>query len=608
MANFSYDSLISNTLAPPKYEDHNWGVQPLSRYELLQQIGEGTYGQVFKAREHGAPSGTPIVALKKMVRHHESEGFPKTETREIKILTSLRHQNLVHLKAMVTNMGVLDGSLVAANNEKLMSQSGPTQAAIFAAAQAAVGPTGHVNEESLAAAARILEKEAEKARAAASASATQSLLAPTISQPLTSSAVSSKSVDTGNKVSDVKKESSSSSSSFSSSSAVVVTSQPARTDLGDIFMVFEYVDYDLAGLSDGDYKFEARQAKVIIYQLLLVLDYLHSKGFVHRDLKTSNILLKDDHTLKLADFGLSRSLATDSSSGERADMTNRVITLWYRPPELLLGATRYDGSVDLWSVGCILLELFMGRPTFRAGVEGEQLKNIITMIGTPPSHSSLRQLPGWESFSMSEPDERKPKLPDFLLKQAGIKNDAPLISLIGRLLEGDPRVRITAREALGHPWFKDIKDPKRPLEILRDQKTNEVYKVSQNPTFPGKDVDLHEFMSKKRKRDGSRVKKEAEKTSKETSSVSAPLAVPKQATSTTNTVSVSSSAIVAPTAIAALQSPPVQPFIGGNFNRGGEIGGGFFRGGRGGGGGGYRGRGGFGGGPNRGGGRGGGGL
>lgn len=369
-------------------------------------------------------------------------------------------------------------------------------------------------------------------------------------------------------------------------------------------MVFEYVDYDLAGLSDGDYKFESRQAKVIIYQLLLVLDYLHSKGFVHRDLKTSNILLKDDHTLKLADFGLSRSLATDSSSGERADMTNRVITLWYRPPELLLGATRYDGSVDLWSVGCILLELFMGRPTFRAGVEAEQLKNIINMIGTPPSHSSLRQLPGWEAFSISEGDERKPKLAEFLLKQAGIKNDAPLISLIGRLLEGDPRVRITAREALGHPWFKDIKDPKKPLEILRDQKTNEVFKVSQNPTFPGKDVDLHEFMSKKRKRDGSKVKKEAkimeEKASKETGpAVSTLIAITKQAPSTAvNTHSVTTTATMKSAGVSQAAPNVAQQFAGG-FNRGGGGGGGggFFRGGRGGGGGGggFRGRG-FGGG------------
>jgi cyclin-dependent kinase 12/13 len=100
-------------------------------------------------------------------------------------------------------------------------------------------------------------------------------------------------------------------------------------------------------------------------QLLLGLKHCHENGILHRDIKTSNLLLSKDGVLKIADFGL----ATSFDPARTQTMTSQVITLWYRPPELLLGATFYGVGVDLWSVGCILGELLMGQPIFPARTE-----------------------------------------------------------------------------------------------------------------------------------------------------------------------------------------------------------------------------------------------
>lgn len=113
-------------------------------------------------------------------------------------------------------------------------------------------------------------------------------------------------------------------------------------------MVLEYMDHDLTGIfSQSQFNFNDANLKSLCHQMLAGLAHLHHKGIIHRDLKGSNILINNRGELKLADFGLARFY----QKRRKMDYTNRVITLWYRPPELLFGATVYGPEVDMWSAG-----------------------------------------------------------------------------------------------------------------------------------------------------------------------------------------------------------------------------------------------------------------
>ncbi|GER45332.1 protein kinase superfamily protein [Striga asiatica] len=112
------------------------------------------------------------------------------------------------------------------------------------------------------------------------------------------------------------------------------------------------------------------------------VEHCHSRGIMHRDIKTSNILVNNKGILKIADFGLANFVRPESS---QQPLTSRVVTLWYRPPELLLGSTNYDESVDLWSVGCVFAELLIGRPLLKGRTEVEQLHKIFKLCGSPPN-------------------------------------------------------------------------------------------------------------------------------------------------------------------------------------------------------------------------------
>lgn len=163
-----------------------------------------------------------------------------------------------------------------------------------------------------------------------------------------------------------------------------------------IYLVFEYMEHDLAGLlSSPDIKFTASQVlipffrtnlwfllsslqfrvfyvnvrfvqiKCYMMQLLKGIDHCHSRGIIHRDIKSSNILVNNEGVLKIADFGL----ANFYDSMSRQPLTSRVVTLWYRPPELLLGSANYGPFIDMWSIGCVFGELFVGRPILKGRTE-----------------------------------------------------------------------------------------------------------------------------------------------------------------------------------------------------------------------------------------------
>ncbi|OMJ23187.1 CTD kinase subunit alpha [Smittium culicis] len=230
-----------------------------SKFEILTQVGEGTYGKVFKANMVNS-EGSRLVALKRIRIDQERDGFPITAMREIKIMKSLDHPNIVKLVDVVSNSD------------------------------------------------------------------------------------------------------------------------------RDIYMVMEYLGYDLSGLlARSDWVLEQENIKSLVHQILSGLNHMHEYGIIHRDIKGSNILLNDKGELKIVDFGLARHYEAQlvNTADPSLNYTNRVITLWYRPPELLLGTTKYGPEVDIWSVGCVMAELFTKKPTFQGTNELSTLAQIFSLLGPP---------------------------------------------------------------------------------------------------------------------------------------------------------------------------------------------------------------------------------
>ncbi|KAK6132671.1 hypothetical protein DH2020_033587 [Rehmannia glutinosa] len=196
-----------------------------------------------------------------------------------------------------------------------------------------------------------------------------------------------------------------------------------------LYLVFEYMEHDLAGLaSHPGLKFTEPQVKCYMKQLLRGLDHCHSCGVLHRDIKGSNLLIDNNGILKIADFGL----ASLYDPHQTQPLTSRVVTLWYRPPELLLGATYYNTAVDLWSAGCILAELYAGKPIMPGRTEVEQLHKIFKLCGSPSEEYWRKsKLPHATIFKPQQPYPRRvaETFKDF---------PAPALALIEILLSIDP--------------------------------------------------------------------------------------------------------------------------------------------------------------------------
>ncbi|KAK3249619.1 hypothetical protein CYMTET_40962 [Cymbomonas tetramitiformis] len=307
------------------------GSRSVDVYEKIEQIGEGTYGQVYTARERET---NEIVALKKVRMDNEKEGFPITAIREIKILKSLSHKNVVRLKECVTSKA-----------------------------------------------------------------------------------------------------------------------HESNQNKGSIYMVFEYMDHDLTGLQDRPgIKFSVPQIKCYMKQLLTGLHYCHKNNVLHRDIKGSNLLIDNKGILKLADFGLARPWTSENANA----LTNRVITLWYRPPELLLGAQKYGPEIDMWSVGCIFAELLLGKAILAGKNEMEQVQCIFKLCGSPTEENwpGAEKLRFYHMFKPEKPLRRR------LNEQfKNLPGDA--LELIDKLLTLDPKNRLTAEQALLHDYF--VNEP-RPCE------------------------------------------------------------------------------------------------------------------------------------------------
>ncbi|KAF2903441.1 hypothetical protein ILUMI_02747 [Ignelater luminosus] len=301
----------------------------ISKYERLAKIGQGTFGEVYKAKERANPQ--KIVAMKKVLMENETEGFPITALREIKILQKLRHENVV--------------SLMEVCHSQALSQ---------------------------------------------------------------------------NKC------------------------------LATFYLMFEFCEHDLAGLlSNTNVKFSFGEIKKVMQQLLNGLYYIHSNGILHRDMKTANVLITKNGVLKLADFGLARAFSA-LKIGTKNRYTNRVVTLWYRPPELLLGERNYGPPIDIWGAGCIMAEMWTRSPILQGNTEQTQINLISQLCGsiTPAVWPNVEKLEAYNKMELLQQQKRKVK--DRLKPYM---KDASACDLLDKLLVLNPSDRLDANSALDHDFF-----------------------------------------------------------------------------------------------------------------------------------------------------------
>eukprot|EP01125_Pyxidicula_operculata_P006580 TRINITY_DN2270_c0_g1_i6.p1 TRINITY_DN2270_c0_g1~~TRINITY_DN2270_c0_g1_i6.p1 ORF type:complete len:673 (+),score=87.86 TRINITY_DN2270_c0_g1_i6:210-2228(+) len=213
-----------------------------------------------------------------------------------------------------------------------------------------------------------------------------------------------------------------------------------------IFIVFEGAAYNLGHHIMKYGKPTLSFTWSVFKQLLLALDYLHKSGVMHRDLKTTNILMTEDHRVKLFAFDLSRQITKDTR------YTNKIYTLWYRPPEILLGATKYSSSSDMWSAGVIFAEMLLGKNLFTDGSEFACLGKMFALLGAPTEESwpDLANLP--HSHIITQLNVEGNNTPHFSAIFRGIPGDAE--EVLKKILVLDPSKRISAREALALPFFQ----------------------------------------------------------------------------------------------------------------------------------------------------------
>ncbi|CAM1508285.1 Fc.00g051330.m01.CDS01 [Cosmosporella sp. VM-42] len=272
----------------------------------------------------------------------------------------------------------------------------------------------------------------------------------------------------------------------------IVNLQEVMVEKNDCFMVFEYLSHDLTGLlNHPSFKLDAAQKKHLAKQLFEGLDYLHTRGVLHRDIKAANILVSNEGILKLADFGLARFYA----KRHQLDYTNRVITIWYRSPELLLGETQYTAAVDIWSAACVMVEIFTRHAIFAGdGTELSQLNKIYDVLGTP----NIQEWPALTDMAWFELLRPTAKRKNVFAEKYQEKTTPAGFKLLAAMFHYDPVKRPSAAEVLQHAYFASEEPlPRQAIELSSI------------------DGDWHEFESKALRKENERKDREARRAAKD---------------------------------------------------------------------------------------------
>ncbi|GLE02382.1 hypothetical protein PINS_up011220 [Pythium insidiosum] len=248
---------------------------------------------------------------------------------------------------------------------------------------------------------------------------------------------------------------------------------PSHQRLEDMYLITELMETDLHQVIYSMQPMSDDHVKYFLYQMLCALHHIHSAGVLHRDMKPSNVLLNANCDLKVCDFGLARGgidPSADTAATQPCELTEYVVTRWYRAPEIMLNCLQYTAAIDVWSVGCILAEMLLREPLFPGNDYIHQLKLIVKFLGTPKQEDTAfvknaKARRFLTKLAISKPKKWRDVLSDDVNPLA--------IDLLRQMLVFNPEKRISVDAALRHPYlatFFDAADlsPAAPMDFSFD--------------------------------------------------------------------------------------------------------------------------------------------
>ncbi|KAL0482329.1 mitogen-activated protein kinase [Acrasis kona] len=225
---------------------------------------------------------------------------------------------------------------------------------------------------------------------------------------------------------------------------------PNKESFSDIYIVNELMDTDLHQVIRSKQQLTTEHKQYFVYQILRGLKYIHSAQVLHRDLKPSNILVNGNCDVKICDFGLARGFDPNAFQ----DLTEYVVTRWYRAPELLLMCQEYSEAIDMWSVGCIMAELINRKPLFPGKNYIDQLNLITDALGVP-TDEEMAHITHKDALRYLKQLPKKKPIPFKQLFPVATPQEVDLLS---KMLVFSPEKRITSAEVLSHPYLSGLHD------------------------------------------------------------------------------------------------------------------------------------------------------